>query len=437
MILESGQPDNDLLLYFPAHDVLGTEGRELLKHFDGHGPEVDSSAFGRLAQQLMNDGFTMDFISDKQIADLNYKQGIYAGEVNYQAVVVPTTEFMPISTIQKLHQLADRGNTIIFHGSPPASVPGWKDYEEREKELEDIISQMEVLPNVLIAQDIHPRLFQAGIHAEAMASMGLDFIRRESGEAIYYFISNWSGEDMDDWIELNQNSKHVILMDPMHEHIGKAESTMSNGKISVRLQLAHGASLIIKCTDIDDSLNSWPYIEEKSESMVMNGPWTVDFVNGGPELPVSRTIDKPDFWTSWESDKYVYYSGLANYTTTFDLNRTTQDYLLDLGEVYETARVFLNEQEVGTLVGPKFRIRIPNSILQTSNTLRIEVANKMANRIIKMDRDRVFWKKFYNTNFPPRRRENLGRMGLFDASQWDILPSGMAGPVTLTTLQKQ
>jgi hypothetical protein len=44
------------------------------------------------------------------------------------------------------------------------------------------------------------------------------------------------------------------------------------------------------------------------------------------------------------------------------------------------------------------------------------------------------WKKFYNTNMPARRRENA-KNGIFDASAWKPLPSGLVGPVTIMPLK--
>ena len=41
----------------------------------------------------------------------------------------------------------------------------------------------------------------------------------------------------------------------------------------------------------------------------------------------------------------------------------------------------------------------------------------MANRISDMDKKGIFWKKFYNVNFPSRKAENR-KNGLFDASHW-------------------
>jgi hypothetical protein len=57
----------------------------------------------------------------------------------------------------------------------------------------------------------------------------------------------------------------------------------------------------------------------------------------------------------------------------------------------------------------------------------------MANRIADLDKRNVFWKKFYNINFPARRAENR-KNGLFDASGWEPRESGLLGPVNLYAL---
>ncbi len=68
------------------------------------------------------------------------------------------------------------------------------------------------------------------------------------------------------------------------------------------------------------------------------------------------------------------------------------------------------------------------------NTLEIQVTNLMANRIADLDKRNVFWKKFYNINFPARKAENRIN-GLFNASEWKPRESGLLGPVTLTGCQ--
>jgi hypothetical protein len=87
------------------------------------------------------------------------------------------------------------------------------------------------------------------------------------------------------------------------------------------------------------------------------------------------------------------------------------------------------------LIGPNYTITVDSSQLRAENVLEISVTNLMANRIADLDRRGVFWKKFYNVNFPARLAENRGENGLFDASRWTPLPSGLIGPVTLTPVE--
>jgi len=91
--------------------------------------------------------------------------------------------------------------------------------------------------------------------------------------------------------------------------------------------------------------------------------------------------------------------------------------------------------ELGTFIGPWFRLDIPADAFRERNLLEVEVTNLMANRIADLDRRGVPWKKFYNVNFPARLAANRGSEGLFNAGPWSPLPSGLAGPVTLTPLR--
>jgi hypothetical protein len=60
----------------------------------------------------------------------------------------------------------------------------------------------------------------------------------------------------------------------------------------------------------------------------------------------------------------------------------------------------------------------------------------MANRIAHLDRQNIPWKKFYNINFPARRRENRDNDGLFTAANWPAKPSGLIGPVKLIPVDR-
>ena len=159
------------------------------------------------------------------------------------------------------------------------------------------------------------------------------------------------------------------------------------------------------------------------------------FDEGGPELPPRVERAELGSWTEYGGDAVKKFSGTATYSLDFGRPAGgAADWLLDLGGVAESARVRLNGEELGTLIMPPFRVRVPGSLLRDRNTLEVSVSNLMANRIADMDRRGVAWKRFYNINFPARKPENRGDDGLFTAARWPPRASGLLGPVTLTPL---
>jgi len=168
------------------------------------------------------------------------------------------------------------------------------------------------------------------------------------------------------------------------------------------------------------------------------GPWAVRFEKGGPSLPAARTVERLESWTAFAGEDVKSFSGTATYTATFPRPASAaQAWQLDLGRVHDSARVRLNGRDLGTLIGPGFRVLLDPASLAATNTLEVSVTNLTANRIADLDRRAVPWKKFYNVNMPSWLPENRGPDGLFTAAKWDPLPSGLFGPVTLTALARR
>ena len=167
----------------------------------------------------------------------------------------------------------------------------------------------------------------------------------------------------------------------------------------------------------------------------IKGEWTINFLDGGPTIPAPITTTELKSWTLLGADDVKNFSGTAKYTISFAKpSNHTGSWLLDLANVDETAEVILNGKKIATVIGPVFQCVIPASAMQSNSQLEIVVANLMANRIIYMDKNKLPWKIFYNTNMPARRAENA-KNGIFTAAAWSPLSSGLLGPVTLTALK--
>lgn len=76
-----------------------------------------------------------------------------------------------------------------------------------------------------------------------------------------------------------------------------------------------------------------------------------------------------------------------------------EGYVIDLGDVRESARVYINDTYVGTAWCVPYTLNLPANILRKGrNSLRIEVTNLPANRIAHYDRRGIPWRKFNEIN---------------------------------------
>jgi hypothetical protein len=138
----------------------------------------------------------------------------------------------------------------------------------------------------------------------------------------------------------------------------------------------------------------------------------------------------PHSWTELEDPEAKRFAGTARYRIIFDAPRGRADaWLLDLGDVREAARVRVNGKPLGDVWALPFTLRIDAPLQRRGNLLEIDVSNLPANRIRDLDLRKVDWKILKDINLVSLSYTK------FDASGWDIAPSGLLGPVRLVPLK--
>ncbi|MFL5739470.1 MAG: glycosyl hydrolase [Flavisolibacter sp.] len=446
--LQQGKPDNQVLLYYPLVDRYSEPGRDLLQHFDGMERNFEGTGFEKLSKWMLDEGYGFDFFSDRQLQHFTVTGSAIKSMGNsYQIILLPDNRLIPENSFQKLLKLAKAGATILVYKDLPEDVPGFNLVEKRRTSFHQMISQLKFVSDgkirkaliekgrFLMGDDATELMEAAGVPKENLGN-GLSSVRRKNNDGFTWFINNRTNTAVNDWIELHADSRSVALFDPMSQQAGLARwKKEEKGHMKVYVQVQPFASVIIQSYASEKKGRTFPYSEASGSEIAINGPWQVEFLNGGPVLPKSRSVDQLSSWTDWEGEEVKNFSGTASYTTSFPKPASNASaWLLQLGTVNETAEVFLNGKKLATLIGPDYSIHISSTALKQTNELKIIVANLMANRIAYMDRNHLPWKIFYNTNMPARKRENV-RNGLFDASSWKPFPSGLLGPVTLTPLR--
>lgn len=447
--LQKGKPDNDILVYFPIYDYYAERGSELLRHFDGF-EESDQSSFKANVELLQRRGFTYDLISDRQLIDVNFEGNLLStGENLYQTIVLPNCEYMPFETLQKVLQLAEAGANVIVHRSLPASLPGLS--QDQKQEFDQLKNNVYFQPQkngievasvgngkLIKGNNLEQLMSYAAVQRETLVDEGLEFIRRVEGDKHMYFLKNTSNKAIDKWIPIQDAGQLVAIYNPMNQKSGLASVRNTKKRtLDVYLQLEPGESCILQTFTNSFTAEAYPYYKESSKSQFLEGSWSIEFVKGGPTLPSSLNTSTLKSWTGFAKEGVLGFSGTARYALNFSTPDGDYDALeLDLGDVEESATVYVNGEKIETLLGSYFSVVLDKDLLKPTNTLEVEVTNTMANRIAYLDQENVAWKKFYNINFPACLGENRNENGLFEASHWQPKSSGLLGPVTITPLKE-
>ena len=436
--MQAGQPDNDVLLYWPIwdnwHDAAGKR-----MDFRVHDPRwFHDKPFGKLARALHEGGIGVDYVSDRQLdRDVSTKDGrLGAHGAQYAALIVPPTTHMPPELLERLLALARGGATVLMVGALPTDVPGVARLEERRARLANAVGRIHWMPGgggvrmaimgrgrLLSGDDMDSLLAVAGVRRDPLARRGeLQVIRRRSDEGRQYFAL--ASERVNRWIALTGHPAAVAFMDPMSGRTGLARTRVRGGQSEVFVQLDSGQSMIVRVATHALQGAGWPYAEPVGRPTPIAGSWSVAYVDGGPVLPRPFTTDSLSPWTGRGDADADRYAGTARYTITFDAPDAAARHHLALGRVAESARVTINGRPLGVLFASPFRVET-GPLRPHGNVLEVEVTNVSANRVRDLDRRGVQWKTFRDINF----------VGIdykpFDASGWPVRVSGLLGPVTL------
>lgn len=440
--LQYGKPDNDLLLYFPIYDIWNEQKGGFFTTFAIHGLSKRLPKFYQIVEEIKSGGRDVDYISDAFLESATVENGLIKtiGGVTYKALIMPAANTLPVETASKLYDLANQGAKIIFVDKYPGDVPGLSNLEDRKSQLSEIISKLPQVDfsketstslgkgSIITGSDLNKLFSLSEVSPEIFIK---DFngqtIRRSHESGWHYFMTMLSNNTIDGWVPISVKATSAMFFDPVTGNSGKAKVRNNNGGTEVYMQLLPGESIILKTfTDKDVKFANWNYYKPSGNEQELTNNWELSFVESQPEVSDSFQIDTLCSWTDIDNNNLKINMGTARYSTTFTVeNPDAEDYLLKLGDVRESARIFVNDKEVITLFAVPFQTYIGEYLRSGVNKLDVEVTNLPANRIAEYDRQGVEWRKFNEINFVDVNYKKT------KYDRWEVMPSGLLGPVVL------
>ena len=379
--LQMGKPDNDFLVYLPVHDMWKQRTKELLMQFDIHAMDKHAPTFIQSILRIDSLGYDCDYISDRQLEKVTLQDNLLVteGGTRYKGIIIPTgTTISPA-----LKALLSRWSSLVVYGEDATAM-------------------------ALLAK------------AEPMKSqLHLRSIRRQNDTGYHYFIANLTPNDICQDVALAVPFNSATWYDPMTGDITPA--LVSNGKVAISLR--SGESRILRTSSVQYA-EAMP--QPTKQDFVLPGPWTLSFIEEAPRVPQHFTLDTPQTWETLSKEAAIT-MGTGVYTTTFRMTKqqARQHWMIDLGDVRESARVYINGQFVGCAWAVPFILDCRNTLKKGKNELRIEVTNLPANRISDMDRRAVPWRKMKEINVVDINYKKT------TYESWQPVKSGLNGEVRL------
>ena len=397
--------------------------------------------------------------------------------MRYRYLVLPEHARYSPAALEKVYELVLAGATVI--GARPSRCPSLQDFPNADSRIQELAA--ELWPHVPGAGErrvgkgrvITGKGFEAILAADKLGpdfQSGTDdvrYIHRKLAEGELYFVASQSdvaeavrftfrvsGMVPEIWNPVTGDKSSLgvyrddgvatsfsLNMDPhgsrfivfrRSDAAGDVVSQLTKDGQPVCLD-GNGLNFTVwengrYAAEFEDGGKADVQVKDIPAPETVPGSWTVTFQKerGAPEGEV--VFDDLTSWTDRPEAAIKYFSGTASYRNTLHVSEDRlqlgRRIWLDLGEVNYLAEVLVNDQPLGVLWKPPFRIDITDAAKSGANQVVVKVTNVWKNRILgdwKLpEAERVTWTlyPFYH-----------------DDKDAPLMDSGLLGPVRLLSSQ--
>ena len=391
--LQWGKPDNDFLVYLPVRDMWQNDTKKLLMQFDIHSMDKKAPAFIKAILQIDSLGYDCDYISEKYLLTTQFVNGMLqtSAGTRYKGLIIPGNNIMTEKLKAHIEQLKAQGANIVY------GIDG----KQMAKS-----ARMEMMKT----------------------RYGLNMIRRSNDKGYHYFIANLTPNDINESVKLGVDFAYAMWFNPMNGERYMAET--NKGEVTINLR--SGESMILQTfNQEEETVKTLPLRKNKpfdNKGKLLSNGWYLTFTESVPEINKQYFIDNLKTWENIDENT-ANLMGTGVYSAKLKLTKKDladcNDWMIDLGDVRESARVYINDQYIGCAWAVPYLLSFSNVFKEGVNTIRIEVTNLPANRISQLDREGKKWRKMNEINVVDINYQKT------TYENWPRVPSGLNSRVIL------
>ncbi len=363
-------------------------------------------------------GYNFDFVNGDIILNVLELKGnrlTTRSGMEYRMLRIdPEVKYMSMPVLKRIAEFARAGVAIC--GPKPLRCANLLSDADEFRALSDEVWN---LPNVSEG-GLLPSLREAGIAEDVTALPdSVEFVHRKIDGGDIYWIANISSTPRQLTLGLRAKARAAEIW---HADTGTREAAgtaaTENGT-SVSLNLERDDAQFVILSGRKTVSGAAEAVRPSGEMIcTIDGPWELSF-QAGRGAPERATFRELASYTDSEDEGIRYFSGTATYTAHFNFSGDSSGELwIDLGRVYNMARISLNGTDLGLAWKTPYRLSATGALRQGDNELKIDVTNSWANRLIGDEQPGASRRITY-TSHP------------FYTADSPLVPSGLAGPVCI------
>lgn len=348
-ILDGGVHRADVAVYYNAEGEW-TGGRNQL--------------FQEVCRALTRNLLDFDIVPFDTLAGTLVKDGrLYINEESYGALIVSESEIMPFDRLALFAELARRGLPVIFTESlPTASAEG--------KDISSVLPSLEAVPTDALAVTLRERgIFHIDGEGEGLESLRFYHVARD-GKDVYLFSNEAIYGTVDARLTLANKGKYLIY-DPWDNKCYRGETL--GGKLRLRIEKGNMLFVIFG----EEPMEGIPAMTYEAERKPLDLRFDISVKEEG-EAEFRTVADNSELFDISAPSGMPYFSGEIRYVTELD---SDGDFtVIDLGEVGETAELWLNGEYIGARINAPYKFDLSGALKDGKNALEIIVRSNLAHR---------------------------------------------------------
>ena len=352
-------------------------------------------------EAIHQNGNACDYVSEQVIRDAMIRDGyLLYGTRRYHSLFLPQVETMEPKTAKKLFEFVEAGGKIFFIENYPSKACGWKDHEQRDKEVNEWIQRIKNYPDRAILLDNPGKDHTAWFKDVQERYKIIPYVKIDKPGKFVTQV-RYQSKNTEQLILINSNlnasyeltiTLSIEITKGKYAWLWDAETgeryRLPEGPIQVELQPAD-----LKLIVFDQNKKGaayQPIIKQGQPFLTIESGWNVTgkHIDGRvvtDKLEALKDLKEQEGWTD--------FCGTISYVSDVMVNNNDQQHWLDAGKTTGVTELFVNGVPAGTRWYGRRVFPVKGLFTKGNNKIEIRVTTTMGNYMKSLKDNKVaqYW----------------------------------------------